>query len=140
MSLELRRVHKEAIWDPSYPAPIPIARRRARIPIPERIDHTGAVLLPLDEEAVRRGAFEGVMRNYRGEIAECTTANIFIVKGGAARTPPLDAGLLPGTYRTVLLREGLLTERPVPPDELFGAEELALVSSVRGWRTAVLVP
>jgi N-methylhydantoinase A len=53
--IELRRVHKEAIWDPSYPAPIPIARRRARIPIPERIDHTGAVLLPLDEEAVRRG-------------------------------------------------------------------------------------
>src|SRR5262249_1880710 len=30
------------------------------------------------QEAFKRGAFEGVMRNYRGEIAECTTANIFI--------------------------------------------------------------
>jgi para-aminobenzoate synthetase/4-amino-4-deoxychorismate lyase len=40
----------------------------------------------------------------------------------------------------VLLREGRLAERPVTPDELRDAEELALVSSVRGWRTAVLVP
>ncbi len=53
--IEMRRVHKEAIWDPSYPAPLPIARRRARIPIPERMSHEGEVLLPLDEDAVRRG-------------------------------------------------------------------------------------
>ena len=43
--IELRRCHKEEIWDPNYPGPIPIARRRARIPIPERIDFEGKVLL-----------------------------------------------------------------------------------------------
>ena len=48
--IEMRRVHKEQIWDPSYPAPPPIARRRARIPIPERMDFEGEVLL-----AARRG-------------------------------------------------------------------------------------
>src|SRR3954469_9653668 len=53
--IELRRVHKEEIWDPSYPAPPPIARRRARIPIPERVDFEGNVVLPLDEDAVRKG-------------------------------------------------------------------------------------
>ncbi|MGH9211458.1 MAG: hydantoinase/oxoprolinase family protein [Acidimicrobiales bacterium] len=53
--IELRRVHKEEIWDPTYPPPPPIARRRARIPIPERVDVDGNVLVPLDEEAVRRG-------------------------------------------------------------------------------------
>lgn len=53
--IEMRRVHKEQIWDPSYPAPPPIARRRARIPIPERCAHDGEVLQPLDEEAVRAG-------------------------------------------------------------------------------------
>jgi N-methylhydantoinase A len=53
--IEMRRVHKEEIWDPSYPAPPAIARRRARIPIAERIDFHGDVLLPLDENAVRRG-------------------------------------------------------------------------------------
>ena len=53
--IEMRRVHKEKIWDPSYPPPFPIARRRARIPIPERLDVAGEVVLALDEDAVRRG-------------------------------------------------------------------------------------
>lgn len=53
--IEMRRDYKESIWDPTYPAPPPIARRRARIPIAERLDCRGEVLMPLDEEAVRRG-------------------------------------------------------------------------------------
>src|SRR5688500_17562515 len=58
------------------------------------------------QEAYRRGAFEGIMRNYRGELAECTTSNLFIVKGGVALTPPLDAGLLPGITREFLFDVG----------------------------------
>jgi N-methylhydantoinase A len=53
--IEFRRCHKEQIWDPSAPGPLPIARRRARIPIAERVDFEGNVLRPLDEEQVRRG-------------------------------------------------------------------------------------
>jgi branched-chain amino acid aminotransferase len=60
------------------------------------------------QEAFRRGAFEGVMRNYRGELAECTTANLFVVKDGEALTPPLDAGLLAGITREYLF-EAFLT-------------------------------
>ncbi|MGH9202281.1 MAG: aminotransferase class IV, partial [Vicinamibacterales bacterium] len=48
------------------------------------------------QQALARGAFEGVMRNYREELSECTTANLFVVKDGAALTPPLECGLLPG--------------------------------------------
>jgi N-methylhydantoinase A len=53
--IELRRCHKEEIWDPNYPGPTPIARRRQRIPIAERVDFEGTVLRELDEDAVRRG-------------------------------------------------------------------------------------
>src|SRR5690349_24958769 len=53
--IEMRRVPKEQIWDPSYPAPPPIARRRARIPIPQRHGYDGEELQPLDEDAVRAG-------------------------------------------------------------------------------------
>ena len=53
--IELRRCHKEEIWDPNYPGPEPIARRRVRIPIAERMSYEGEVLAPLDEDAVRRG-------------------------------------------------------------------------------------
>src|SRR5437016_12008644 len=52
--IEMRRVHKEEIWDPTYPAPAPIARRRARFPVPERVNFRGEVLTPLDDDAVRR--------------------------------------------------------------------------------------
>lgn len=53
--IELRRGYKEDIWDPAAPPPFAIARRRARIPISERLDHDGNVVLALDEDAVRRG-------------------------------------------------------------------------------------
>jgi len=52
--IELRRGFKEDIWDPALPPPHPICRRRARMGIPERLDFEGKVLVPLDEEAVRR--------------------------------------------------------------------------------------
>jgi branched-chain amino acid aminotransferase len=88
------------------------------------------------QEAVRRGAFEGVMRNYRGELAECTTANVFIVKDGEVLTPPLDAGLLPGITREFVLEIG--QDRGIPVREtvlhdadLFGADEAFLTSSTR---------
>ncbi len=52
--IELRRCFKEDIWDPAYPAPTPIARRRARLEIPERVTAEGEVETRLDEDAVRR--------------------------------------------------------------------------------------
>jgi len=58
------------------------------------------------QEAFRRGGFEGVMRNYRGELAECTQSNMFVVSRGEALTPPLDAGLLPGITREFLFEVG----------------------------------
>ena len=53
--IELRRGFKEDIWDAAAPAPFSIARRRTRIPIPERVGPDGHVVLALDEDAVRRG-------------------------------------------------------------------------------------
>ena len=88
------------------------------------------------QEAVRRGAFEGVMRNYRGELAECTTANLFVVKNGAALTPPIDAGLLAGITREFLFEvgadEGIAVREQVLRDaDLFGADEAFLTSTTR---------
>ena len=51
--IEFRRCYKEDIWDPAYPAPEPIARRRVRLEIPERLTAEGDVETPLDEAAVR---------------------------------------------------------------------------------------
>jgi branched-chain amino acid aminotransferase len=88
------------------------------------------------QEAYRRGGFEGVMRNYRGEIAECTTSNLFIVKGGVALTPPLDSGLLPGITRELLFEVGRgagieVRESALRDQDLLGANEAFLTSTTR---------
>ncbi len=88
------------------------------------------------QEAFRRGGFEGVMRNYKGELAECTQSNLFIVKNGAALTPPIDAGLLPGITREFLFEVGqeagiLVREAVLRDDDLFGADESFLTSTTR---------
>jgi branched-chain amino acid aminotransferase len=88
------------------------------------------------QEAFKRGAFEGVMRNYRGELAECTTANLFVVKDGVALTPPLDAGLLAGITREYLFEVGdsvgiPVREQSLRDQDLFGADEAFLTSTTR---------
>jgi N-methylhydantoinase A len=52
--IEIRRGYKEDIWDPALPPPPPICPRRRRYGVPERLDFEGNVVVPLDEEAVRR--------------------------------------------------------------------------------------
>jgi branched-chain amino acid aminotransferase len=89
------------------------------------------------QEAFRRGAYEGVMRNYRGELAECTQSNLFVVKDGAALTPPIDAGLLPGITRAFLFEVGEAVKIPVREAvlrdaDLFGADEVFFTSTTRG--------
>jgi branched-chain amino acid aminotransferase len=89
------------------------------------------------QEAFRRGAFEGVMRNYRGELAECTQSNLFVVKAGVALTPPLEAGLLPGITREFLFEVGAaagldVREAVLRDADLLGADEAFFTSSTRG--------
>jgi N-methylhydantoinase A len=52
--IEMRRCFKEDIWDPGFPAPEPIARRRVRLEIRERTTSEGTVDLGLDEPGVRK--------------------------------------------------------------------------------------
>jgi branched-chain amino acid aminotransferase len=88
------------------------------------------------QEALRHGAFEGVMRNYRGELAECSTSNLFLVKDGTALTPPLDTGLLSGITRGFVFEIcdaiGVPVKQRVLHDEdLFGADESFLTSTTK---------
>jgi N-methylhydantoinase A len=51
--IEIRRGIKESAFDAKLEAPFPIAPRRRRLGVPERVDHRGRVLTPLDEAAAR---------------------------------------------------------------------------------------
>jgi branched-chain amino acid aminotransferase len=54
-------------------------------------------------EAVQAGCLEALMLNHKGEVAECSGDNIFLVKRGVLKTPPLDAGILEGVTRNAVL-------------------------------------
>ncbi|MGZ8598655.1 MAG: aminotransferase class IV, partial [Actinomycetota bacterium] len=95
---------------------------------------------PYERRRERRPDVDDVLLvNSRGELTESTIANLAVRVGGRWVTPPLAAGLLPGSARAALLADGTLVERAVPVRDLDGAE-IALVSSVRGWRAAELEP
>jgi branched-chain amino acid aminotransferase len=54
-------------------------------------------------EGLQAGCSEALMLNIRGEVAECTGDNIFLVRGGQLRTPPVDAGILEGVTRDAVI-------------------------------------
>ncbi|MEZ6071743.1 MAG: branched-chain-amino-acid transaminase [Pirellulales bacterium] len=54
-------------------------------------------------EGLQAGCVEALMLNTKGEVAECTGDNIFVVRDGVLRTPPTDAGILEGITRDVVI-------------------------------------
>jgi len=88
------------------------------------------------QEANRRGAEEGLMCNYRGELSECSQANFFMVRGGVALTPQSEAGLLEGLTRSFLFDVGKdvgveVRDERLFPQDLETADEAFITSTTR---------
>lgn len=85
------------------------------------------------EEACAKcpGYDEVLLWNAAGEVTEFTLANLVAELEGVRYTPPVQCGLLPGTYRAWLLDQGQVKERVIRRDELKSATRLWRVNSVR---------
>ncbi|MDF7798359.1 aminodeoxychorismate synthase component I [Pontiellaceae bacterium B1224] len=79
-----------------------------------------------------------ILWNEKGEVTESCIANVVIRKGGRLITPPVECGLLAGTFREHLLKAGEIEEGLVFKDDLLSADEVFLVNSVRKWQKAVI--
>jgi branched-chain amino acid aminotransferase len=64
-------------------------------------------------EGALSGCPEALMLNHKGEIAECSGDNVFLVRDGILRTPPIDAGILEGVTRGVVLELARAAKLPV---------------------------
>lgn len=85
-------------------------------------------------EGLRAGCIEAVMLNHKGEVAECTGDNIFIVKHGVLMTPPKDAGILEGITRNAILELAkslniTAFEQSMTRHDLYVADECFLTGS-----------
>ena len=85
-------------------------------------------------EALKNGYDEAIMLNYKGNIAEGSAENIFIVKNGTIKTPPLTADILDGITRNSVIRlikskKRKLVEKNITVNELLKADEVFMTGT-----------
>ncbi|MDG1894033.1 MAG: branched-chain-amino-acid transaminase [Fuerstiella sp.] len=85
-------------------------------------------------EGTDAGTVEALMLNHKGEVAECTGDNIFIVKNGVLKTPPPEAGILEGLTRNAVIglarSAGIeVQEVPLVRHDIFTADECFLTGT-----------
>jgi len=130
-----------------YSADLPSHRDGARLGLREHGRHAASPLAGVKVtswlnnlwnlyEAQQAGFDEVLLLNERGEVSECTAANIFCVRDRRVVTPPLSSGCLAGITRSVLLEIGPLIgipveERTLFPDDLYNAVEVFISSTNR---------
>ncbi len=130
-----------------YSAPLPEYRDSVRLAVREHGRHAASPLSGVKTtswlnnvwavaEATKEGFDEVIMLNERGEVAECTSANIFAVKDGKILTPPLNSGCLEGVTRGILMEIAPETgvsvvEQALRPEDLYSADEVFISSTNR---------
>jgi branched-chain amino acid aminotransferase len=85
-------------------------------------------------EAINNGCMEAIMLNARGEVAEATGDNIFVIKGRSLITPPVQSGILEGITRNVVMqlavKEGLdVREQTMSRYDVYTADEVFLTGT-----------
>ena len=85
-------------------------------------------------EAIQARAYEGIMLNWEGYVAEGTISNIFMVKKGVLYTPHLDTGILEGVTRDLVLRlakrKGIpIRETMLRPKDLMASNECFITNT-----------
>ncbi len=130
-----------------YTAGLPEYREPVRLTLREHGRHAASPLAGVKTiswlnnvwsvaEAQREGFDEVVLLNERGEVAECTAANLFAVKNGKVFTPPLNSGCLEGVTRGILFElapeAGIpISEQTLRPEDLYSADEVFISSTNR---------
>jgi branched-chain amino acid aminotransferase len=85
-------------------------------------------------EAIRAGCLEALMLNHKGEVAECTGDNVFVVKKGVLKTTPPDSGILEGVTRNAVMelarKAGIpLMETTMTRHDIYAADECFLTGT-----------
>jgi branched-chain amino acid aminotransferase len=85
-------------------------------------------------EGIQAGCIEALMLNHKGEVAECTGDNIFLVHHGVLQTPPLEAGILEGVTRDAVIEVALeagieVREMPLTKHDVYVADECFLTGT-----------
>ncbi len=130
-----------------YSADLPPVHQAVRLAIREHGRHAESPLAGVKvtswlnnvwnlAEAQKAGWDEVILLNERGEISECTAANIFCVQEGRVLTPPLSSGCLEGVTRSLVLELGPsagieVEEQTLFPEDIYCSDEVFISSTNR---------
>jgi branched-chain amino acid aminotransferase len=95
-------------------------------------------------EALKSGYDEAIMLNSSGKVAEGSAENIFIIKNGIIKTPPLNADILNGITRDSIIRliksNGIkLIEKNITVKELLKADEVFMTGTAAEVKSVVKI-
>ena len=82
--------------------------------------------------------YDEIFFNEKGELAEGSRSNIILDLNGKLYTPPISSGILNGIYRQKLISEGKCIEKILYLNDIFNADNIYCVNSVRGMKKVVL--
>ncbi|MFM8356094.1 MAG: aminodeoxychorismate synthase component I [Gammaproteobacteria bacterium] len=125
----------ESRWTPLAATPSPF--RVCLAPGPVDPDHPflrhKTSVRDMYADPARLGVDDVLHWNTRQALTEFSIGNLVLVMAGERLTPPVSAGLLPGTFRAELLSTGEIREQTLTRDDLARAEQVFLINAVRGW-------
>ncbi len=143
-----RDTHIVIFAKPPDPYPAKLYRQGARLIVIKDLlnDPVGVATIKTTNYLVKvmgrrqvqqRKADEGILLNGRGQITECTSSNIFMLKTGRLYTPPVSIGLIPGVIRKQVLQLARRLKVPVREQafnlsKLEKADEIFITSTLKG--------
>jgi len=127
--------YPDEVYEKGFRAVISSIRRNSQSPVSTLKSANYLDSLLARQEARKAGVDEALLLNDKGLLAEASMSNIFLLSGGALKTPRVESGILPGITREAVLeiaaKSGIgSTETNITQGELNNAQEAFLTNSV----------
>jgi branched-chain amino acid aminotransferase len=127
--------YPEAYYQKGVSIAVVTTRRNHPLALPPSIKGTNFLNNILAKiESIKAGAYEAVMLNWEGYVAEGTISNVFMVRKGVLYTPGLETGILEGVTRDLVLRLARRKRIPIretllKPSQLRTADECFITNT-----------
>jgi branched-chain amino acid aminotransferase len=128
-------VYPEEYYSEGVILMIPATRRNASDALDPRIkSHNFLNNILAKTEAIRKNAYDALMLNHEGMLAECTVSNVFFAKKGTLFTPSVACGILDGITRGVIIAlargAGIeVNEGRFTLEDIIGADEVFITNT-----------
>ena len=88
------------------------------------------------KEALKKGYYDNIILNEKGEITETSSSNIYLKIDGKLYTPPIASGILPGSIRDIFIKRGIAKVKKLYLKDLLKAQDIYISNAILGFKKA----